>query len=98
MLRLLAGKTRAASSELGWNDPTGHFGHAVGAKRGSFQPSSVFCPRPNSSPRTAQPLALHNLRVTVEVTRTVPDTVNRVFHAPVTVANIFGRRGVLSRN
>src|SRR6516164_10688463 len=61
------------------------------AKRGSFQPSSVFCPRPNSSSRTAQPLALHNLRVTVEVTRGVPDTVNRVFQAPVTVARISGR-------
>jgi hypothetical protein len=62
-----------------------------GAQMGSFQSSSVFCPRPNSSSRTAQPLALHNLRVTVELTRGVPDTVNRVFHAPVTVANISGR-------
>jgi hypothetical protein len=79
----------ASSFPLGWNDPRVTLATQSWQKVGSFQPSSVFCPCPNSSSRTAQPLAPHNLRVTDEVTRTVPDTVNRVFHAPITVASIF---------
>lgn len=55
----------SAGKTLGWNDPTGHLAKESAKEKGSFQSSSVFCPRPNSSSRTAQPLALHNLRVTV---------------------------------
>jgi len=54
----------SAGKTLGWNDPTGHLAKESAKERGSFQSSSVFCPRPNSSSRTAQPLALHDLRVT----------------------------------
>ena len=64
---------------------------SCGKKWGRSSPVRCFVRVQDSSSRTAQPLALYNLHVAVEVTRGVPDTVNRVFHAPVTVASISGR-------
>src|SRR5215469_4103492 len=86
-------RARHRASPLHWAGTTPRVTLATQSwqKVGSFQPSSVFCPRPNSSSRTAQPPAIHNLRVIVDVTRGVPHTVNRVFHAPVTAASISGR-------
>jgi hypothetical protein len=78
------GQIRPRSSALGWNDPTGHFGHEVVGKRGVVPAQYVFCPRPNSLSRTVQPQCSSTLWFTRRVNEMVNGGVICVFHAPVT--------------
>jgi len=86
MFRLLgAGETSGFDSAMGWNDPMVSFGRLSAQKVGSFQPRLVFCPRPNSPSRTAQPCCSSTLWFLRRVNEMVTAGVNRVFHAPVTL-------------
>jgi len=40
------GQNTIPSTELGWNDPTGHFGHAVSAKGGVVPAQTEVLPAP----------------------------------------------------
>jgi hypothetical protein len=79
---------QSLSCSLGWSDRHGFRGN----ESGSLQPIPVFCPRPNESSRHVQPLRSQQLRVTIEVTRTVTTQVICVFHASVTASSHFSKR------
>jgi hypothetical protein len=69
---------------VGWNDPESLFGRASGEKGGSFQPTSVFCVRPNfATPRVQLVLLARVARIT-EVNAKVNAPVNGMFRVAFT--------------
>ena len=77
---------------MGWNDPTGHFGHAVGAKGGVPAHSGVL-PAPKFFVAYCATSKLFSTFVHRWVNEMVNGGVICVFHAPVTLlADLRSRR------